>query len=338
MQSRVVTGHDNRSRGMNMEAQAENLNVVCPHCHSTNRVPPRRLGESPICGACKGQLFEGHPVALSEADFDRQVQNSDIPVVVDFWAPWCGPCRILKPILEKLVAEYGGAFRLAKLNTDENPEIAGRFDIRGIPNVKAFRDGRVVREFAGALPESQVRQFLDLVVPSRGEVLRREARALLAHGDFEEAESRLKEALSLEPELWAAQLDLAELLIARQDFAAAEALLEAIPAHRREGSYELFASKIATWKRARHLPDLSEIAAKLEREPDNPEIRTALAERLISEMQYEPALEELLRVVRATRGNRRDEARKAMLRVFTLAADQAEIVARYRRLLAAELN
>jgi putative thioredoxin len=282
-----------------------------------------------------------HSIEVTSASFEQEVieASRNRPVLVDFWAPWCGPCCALTPVLEKLAAEHAGAFRLAKLNTDENPEVATRFGVRGIPNVKAFVDGRMVREFTGALPETGVRQFLSLVVPSRAETMRRAARDLIvAQGDFDAAEVKLNEALTLDPDLYLAHLDLADLLIARQDLAAADNVLAGIPEHRREGRYELLASKVTTWKRAQSLPDLGEIAARLEREPDNAEVRTALAERLISEMQYEPALEELLRVVRANRGGRRDEARKTMLRVFTLAADQSDLVARYRRLLAAELN
>jgi putative thioredoxin len=281
-----------------------------------------------------------HSIEVNSASFEQEVIEASRhrPVLVDFWAPWCGPCCALTPILEKLAVEYRGAFRLAKLNTDENPEPAARFGVRGIPNVKAFVEGRMVREFTGALPETGVRQFLSLVVPSRAETIRRRARDLIAQGEFDAAELSLNEALSLEPELYLAHLDLADLLIARQDFAGAEKVLRGIPEHRRESRYELLASKVTTWKRAQALPDLSEIAARLQREPDNPEVRVALAERLISEMQYEPALEELLRVVRVSSGSPRDEARKAMVRIFTLAADQSDLVTRYRRLLAAELN
>jgi putative thioredoxin len=281
-----------------------------------------------------------HSIEVSAANFEAEVieASHQRPVLVDFWAPWCGPCRTLRPVLDKLAAEYDGAFRLATLNTEEQPELAARFDVRGIPNVKAFVDGRVLREFTGALPEAGVRQFLSLVVPSRAEVLRREARALISDGEFDAAEARLQEALGLEPELYLARLDLAELLIARQDFPDADRELETVPPHRRDTRHEFLATRVITWKRTHELPDLAEIAARLEREPDNPTIRMALAERLISEMHFEGALEELLKVVRATRGERRDEARKAMLRVFTLAADQTEMIARYRRLLAAELN
>ena len=113
---------------------------------------------------------------VSQADFQKQVVEASFeqPVVIDFWAPWCAPCKVLKPILEKLADEYGGKFKLAKVNSDENPEIAARYAVRGIPSVKAMVDGKVVNEFTGALPESAVRDWLDKIIPSPAEELRRE--------------------------------------------------------------------------------------------------------------------------------------------------------------------
>ena len=106
---------------------------------------------------------------VGDADFDVQVlaTSQQVPVLVDFWAPWCQPCRVLKPLLEKLTAEYGGQFRLAKINSDENPESSRRWGVRGIPAVKAFVGGQLVDEFTGALPEGQVRAFIERLMPSR---------------------------------------------------------------------------------------------------------------------------------------------------------------------------
>ena len=122
---------------------------------------------------------------VSQADFEEQVVEASFkqPVVIDFWAPWCAPCKVLKPILEKLADEYGGKFRLAKVNSDENPEISARYAVRGIPSVKAMVDGKVVNEFTGALPESAVRDWLDKIIPSPAEEMRREAQQLAATGD-----------------------------------------------------------------------------------------------------------------------------------------------------------
>lgn len=261
-----------------------------------------------------------------------------VPVLVDFWAPWCAPCRGLKPILEKLANEYGGKFLLAKLNTDENQEIAAQYGIRGIPNVKAFVDGRVIDEFAGALPEAAVRAFLDRVMPSPATKLRSQAQGLIAGGDFDGAESKLQEALALDADAVPVRLDLAHLMIARQAFEPAEQVLQAVPERDRDERFEKMSIQIDAWRKARELPSVAELAARLEREPDDPTLRTALAERLIAEMHFEAALEELLGVIRATRGTQRDDARRLMVRVFSLASDQADMVSQYRRLLAAELN
>lgn len=264
--------------------------------------------------------------------------SKKVPVLVDFWAPWCAPCRGLKPVLEKLANEYDGKFLLAKLNTDENQEIATQYGIRGIPNVKAFVDGKVFDEFTGALPESAVRAFLDRVVPSPAAKLRKQAHELIASGDFDGAEGRLQDALALDAAAVPVRLDLAHLMIARQAFESAEQVLQPVAERDRDERYEKMSTQIDAWRKARELPSVEELAARLEREPDDPNLRMALAERLIAEMHFEPALEELLGVIRGTRGPQRDEARRLMVRVFALASDQADMVGHYRRLLAAELN
>jgi len=127
------------------------LNVACPHCHTANRVPAHRLGDAPKCGSCSGPLFGGHPVELAEADFDRHLANTELPVVVDFWAPWCGPCRAMAPVYERAARELEPKVRLAKVNTDEAQALAARLDIRGIPTLAIFERGREVARTAGAM-------------------------------------------------------------------------------------------------------------------------------------------------------------------------------------------
>jgi thioredoxin 2 len=126
------------------------LHVVCPHCQVSNRVPVVRLREHPVCGKCKSLLFAGKPIELDEAGLERQLAASGLPLVVDFWAPWCAPCRAMAPQFERAARELEPEVRLAKVNTEVEQAVAGRYGIRSIPTLIAFRGGREVARQAGA--------------------------------------------------------------------------------------------------------------------------------------------------------------------------------------------
>ena len=133
-----------------MTTSTESLHIVCPHCHTTNRVRVADMRSRPDCGQCHQSLFDGHPVALNDTSFDKHIGRSQVPVLVDFWAPWCGPCRMMAPAYEQAASVLEPQVRLAKLNTEDAQGIAARFNIRSIPTLALFVGGKEVARQAGA--------------------------------------------------------------------------------------------------------------------------------------------------------------------------------------------
>jgi putative thioredoxin len=243
---------------------------------------------------------------VTTATFKREVieASSTLPVVVDFWAPWCGPCRTLTPVIEKVAREYAGRVKLVKVNSDENPELSSGYGIRSIPNVIAFKNGRPAAQFMGAQPESQVRAFFEKLVPSLNEEAMRNAEALFAAGNYDDAERQLA-VIKPEPDL--------------------KARIETV----RQG--------IAYARAGATGPGESELKAKIEANPADHEARLALAALYAGQRRYPEAMAELVEIVRRAKNWRDGEARKQLLALFGLAADQPELVAEYRRKLAAAL-
>lgn len=132
------------------------LIIACPHCNARNRVPPARLAEAPACGQCHAPLFVAKPVALDAAGLDAHVARADLPVLVDFWAPWCGPCRMMAPQFEAAAAQLEPQVRLAKVDTEAQPALGGRFGIRSIPSLVLFRQGRELARQAGAMGAADI--------------------------------------------------------------------------------------------------------------------------------------------------------------------------------------
>ena len=139
---------------------AEPLIVVCPHCHAANRLPAERLADGGTCGKCKTRLFAGEPIALGAANFDIHAGRSDIPLLVDFWAPWCGPCRTMAPAFAQAARQLEPEFRLAKVNTEEEQQLAARFGIRSIPTLALFKNGREVARQTGAMDAASLMRWV----------------------------------------------------------------------------------------------------------------------------------------------------------------------------------
>ena len=140
---------------------ANKLMVVCPHCDAVNRVPDARLRERPICGKCKKPLFDGRPVALTDRSFDHHLSRGELPLVVDFWAPWCGPCKTMAPAYEQAAAQIEPRARLAKVDTEQNRMLAQRYGIRSIPTLSLFKGGRQVASQPGAMGLPQLIQWIE---------------------------------------------------------------------------------------------------------------------------------------------------------------------------------
>ena len=271
-------------------------------------------------------------VDASDATFDDAVldRSHDLPVVVDFWAPWCGPCRILGPTLEQLAEEYAGQVQLVKINVDENPGVASRYQVSGIPAVKAFRGGEVASEFVGALPEPQVRAFFELLIPSEADQAAAAGTQARARGDLGAARLHFEQALTLDPDHRGAALELAELLIEAGDEGDVEraaqiaSRLPADPQAKRVLGRVAFA-RIA----AGH--DRVALEQRLAAEPDDAAAHYALGGLLALAGEWEDALEHLLATVRLDRALDDDGGRLRTLDAFTVLGEQHELTAEYRR-------
>jgi putative thioredoxin len=268
---------------------------------------------------------------VTETDFDEEVvdRSRSVPVVVDFWAPWCGPCRTLGPLLERLAAEHQGMFELAKINVDENPGIAADFGIRGIPAVKAFRHGEIVDEFVGALPEAALRQFLRRVLPSEADLLAEQARA---SGDGSSAESLYRRALEIDPNHPASRLGLGRLLAGTDPAAALAELERVLPATAERVEADRLAARLRLV--GRNGTGEAELRARLEAEPGNVGARLALARSLAAGERYEEALGHLLEAVKRDRTYDDEAARKSMLDIFNVLGVRHPVAERYRAELA----
>lgn len=279
---------------------------------------------------------------VTEAEFEQRVLQSSraLPVIVDFWASWCQPCKVLKPMLEKLAEEHQGSFLLAKVDTEAWPNLAAHFGVRGIPDVRAFVDGRIVDGFTGALPEAQVREFLRRIMPSPAEPIVQRAQARLAQGDAVGALAQLREAVIVDPAHEGAWVLLIEQLIAQGHGAEAAELLPALAGKITDRArFEALQARLALASVTTPGSDsIADIEARVNASPDDLDLRLSLANALVGQGDWEKALDQLLIIVGRDRTHANEAARMKMVQIFALPELDPALVRRYRSALASALN
>ena len=269
-------------------------------------------------------------IDVSEADFQYQVleYSQKVPVVVDFWAEWCIPCRTLGPLLEQLTEEAQGAFRLAKLNVDQNQNLARQFNVRSIPSVKVFRNGRVQAEFTGVQQESKVREFLRAIAPSDVELTLEKAQSFMQLKQFKSAASTFQQVLEKMPKQPSALLGLAKCEIIQGELVSALNILRSFPASKEFSQAQLLMPLAIALERNQDLREWS----------DNPlDAAYSRSLSLITRGNYPAAFDGLLDILREDKKYKNDEARQVVIAIFELLGEDNELTRQYRRELASVL-
>ena len=275
----------------------------------------------------------------TEADFEAKVlqKSKETPVVVDFWAPWCGPCRMLAPVLERLVAQRNGAVLLAKVNTDEQERLAMQYHIDSLPTVVAFRDGKPILDFVGVLSELELNKFLDGLAPSDAEKHVYEA-AKLEKSDPAKAEQLYRQALKFDPRLETAQIGLARLLIQRDQDAEAAELLENVGAGGEHGAEaERLNALIWLKQKAADCADEKSLRGRMDAEPKNAQVRYELGLRTAVAGQYQGALDLLFAAGQLDHKLAGAQVRETMVKIFHIVGVRNALADEYREKLSAIL-
>jgi len=272
--------------------------------------------------------------SVTQADFQTRVieASHQTPVVVDFWAEWCGPCRQLMPMLAKLVEGYDGKILLAKVNTEEEQQLAGQFGIRSLPTVMIFKDGRPVDQFMGALPEGQIREFLNKHVPRESDKLRQQAAELYHNDEVEQAIEVLKQANGLDPENYEILVDIAKITGNQGQFDLAWEILDSLPVDvaSRQDVKELKA-QLNMARQAGGDSDTAELQQRIEADGNDLEARKKLAAACAMHGDHEGALEQYLQIMSRDRSYNDDAGRRGLLDLFELLGSDNPLTKTYRR-------
>ena len=279
------------------------------------------MADSPYVVTVTAENFES---VVMDGSFDR-------PVLVDFWADWCAPCKSLMPILAKLADAYAGRFTLAKVNTEEQQALATHFGIRSLPTVQLFVEGRPVDQFMGALPEAQVREFLDRHLPKPTDGLVAQAQGMIVAGELDRAAVLIEQARTKEPDNARVALAEAQLTAARGDLAGAVTLLERLPLELAQDAEAVALRGQLRFAQALvGAPTAAALQARLVADPADSEACYQLAAHRVLAGDFESALNDLLALMKRDRTYGEDAARKGMIAVFDLLGGQGELVTHYR--------
>ena len=273
-----------------------------------------------------------HNVGMQE--FQQLVLDNSFkqPVLVDFWADWCEPCKTIMPMLAKLAEEYGGKFHLAKVNTEEQQELAAHFQIKSLPTMKLFVNGQPVDERMGALPESEIRAFIDQFITSESDELITAAKVASQEGRAEDATQLMNEALAKDPTNVDLKIDIAQLVMAQGDSDAALALLDSLDneGQNKDAAIKLRA-EITMANQLKNLPPIEEVEQKLAANPDDLGALIDKANYLAAQSEYEQAMECLLKVMTLDRSYEEDAGRNGLIALFDMLGGEHPGVQKYRR-------
>jgi putative thioredoxin len=279
--------------------------------------------------------------AITIQNFQQEVVDASmqVPVLVDFWAEWCGPCKQLTPLLAKLEAQYAGRVKLVTVDTEAQPQLAQHFQIKSLPTVYAFVNGQPVDQFQGLQTEATIKAFIDKLMPNPADLEFEQAMQLIEQGKIDEAIAPLKKAITLDPAFDEARMTYAQVLLQKDEPAAALEQLDALSnAAKADPNATQIIQAAQAMQAERRLPPLPSVEGRIAVNPKDLNARLEMAQHCIAHKAWEEAFEQLIAIVAADRTFQEDIGRKTMIEVFKLAEAQPALVSAWRRKLSSALN